>query len=67
VGIDKSDEMLAKCKANLKVAGVSRKVAYENQDLICNIEMDNPSVVIFCLTLQFLRLLNREKILNKIC
>ena len=66
VGIDNSDEMLTKCKANLEAAGVSRKVTFENQDLNCNIEMDNPSVVIFCLTLQFLRPLNREKILKKI-
>ncbi|NNE77220.1 MAG: carboxy-S-adenosyl-L-methionine synthase CmoA [Pricia sp.] len=67
VGIDNSEEMLIKCEANLKEAGVKRKVAYEMQDLNCNIEMDNPSVVIFCLTLQFLRPLNREKILKKIC
>lgn len=67
VGIDNSDEMLIKCEANLKEAGVTRNVAYQNQDLNCNIEMENPSVVIFCLTLQFLRPLNREKILKKIC
>lgn len=67
VGIDNSDDMLIKCESNLKDAGVKRKVAYENQDLNCDIELKNPSVVIFCLTLQFLRPLNREKILKKIC
>lgn len=66
VGIDNSEEMLLKCAENLKHAGVKRKVAYENQDLNCTIELNNPSVVIFCLTLQFLRPLNREKILKKI-
>lgn len=66
VGIDNSDEMLKKCEANLKKAGVQRKVAYENQDLNNDIVLRNPSVVIFCLTLQFLRPLNREKILKKI-
>ncbi len=66
VGIDNSDEMLKKCEANLKKADVQRKVAYENQDLNTDIILRNPSVVIFCLTLQFLRPLNREKILKKI-
>lgn len=67
VGIDNSDEMLLKCEHNLKDAGVTRNVAYENQDLNHAIKINNPSVVIFCLTLQFLRPLNREKILKKIC
>jgi tRNA (cmo5U34)-methyltransferase len=66
VGVDNSDEMLQKCAANLHRAGVKRKVAYENQDLNCNVSLENPSVVIFCLTLQFLRPLNREKLLKKI-
>ncbi len=66
VGVDNSDEMLLKCADNLKASGVKRQVTYENQDLNCNVELDNPSVVIFCLTLQFLRPLNREKILRKI-
>jgi len=60
VGIDNSEEMLKKCEANLKKAGVEREVSYENQDLNHNIELRDPSVVIFCLTLQFLRPLNRR-------
>lgn len=66
VGIDNSDEMLEKCSLNLKSAGVKRKVLLENQDLNLDVELHNPSVVIFCLTLQFLRPLKREKILRKI-
>ena len=66
VGIDNSDEMLKSCEANLKAAGVKRKVSYQNQDLNSDIQLTNPSVVIFCLTLQFLRPLNREKIIRKI-
>ena len=66
VGIDNSDEMLKSCEANLKAAGVERKVSYQNQDLNSNLQLSNPSVVIFCLTLQFLRPLNREKIIRKI-
>jgi tRNA (cmo5U34)-methyltransferase len=67
VGIDNSDEMLIKCGSNLKKAGVTRQVRYENQDLNTNVDLDNPSVVIFCLTMQFLRPLKREKILKQIC
>jgi len=66
VGVDNSEEMLKSCEANLKAAGVERKVNYQNQDLNQDIQLTNPSVVIFCLTLQFLRPLNREKIIRKI-
>jgi len=66
VGIDNSDEMLKSCEANLKAAGVERKVSYQNQDLNSDFQLTDPSVVIFCLTLQFLRPLNREKIIRKI-
>ncbi len=66
VGVDNSDDMLLKCEQNLKASGVTRKVSYQNQDLNSDIQLTNASVVIFCLTLQFLRPLNREKILRKI-
>ena len=66
VGVDNSEEMLKSCEANLKAAGVERKVNYQNQDLNQDIQLTNPSVVIFCLTLQFLRPLKREKIIRKI-
>jgi len=66
VGVDNSDEMLLKCQANLASHGVKRKVRFENQDLNQDVELDNPSVVIFCLTLQFLRPLKREKIIRKV-
>ncbi len=66
VGIDNSDEMLKQCRANLEKAGVKRKITLENQDLNSEIELENASVVIFSLTLQFLRPLNREKIIRAI-
>jgi tRNA (cmo5U34)-methyltransferase len=66
VGVDNSDAMLKKCEANLKASGVSRKVIYKNQDLNSDIEIHDPSVVIFCLTLQFLRPLKRERLIKKI-
>ncbi|MCF6357559.1 MAG: carboxy-S-adenosyl-L-methionine synthase CmoA [Draconibacterium sp.] len=66
VGVDNSDEMLKQCKANLEEAGIKRKITLENQDLNSGIELENASVVIFSLTLQFLRPLNREKIIRAI-
>ncbi len=66
VGVDNSDEMLKQCRANLEKAGVKRKITLENQDLNSGIEIENASVVIFSLTLQFLRPLNREKIIRAI-
>ena len=66
VGVDNSDEMLKQCKANLEKAGVKRKITLENQDLNSGIELENASVVIFSLTLQFLRPLNRGKIIRAI-
>ena len=66
VGIDNSDEMLKKCEVNLKQSGVTRKVEYSNQDLSSEVKFNNPSVVIFCLTLQFLRPLHRERILKRV-
>jgi len=66
VGVDNSEEMLIKCESNLKSHQVSRKVRFENQDLNKDVKLENPSVVIFCLTLQFLRPLNREKVIRKV-
>jgi len=67
VGVDNSAEMLAQCEINLKNENIKRELVYSNQDLNVDVELDNPSVVIFCLTLQFLRPKNRERILRKIC
>jgi len=66
VGVDNSDEMLKQCRANLEKAGVKRKITLENQDLNSGIVLENASVVIFSLTLQFLRPLNRGKLIGEI-
>ncbi len=66
VGVDNSDEMLKRCRANLEKAGVKRKITLANQDLNSGIELENASVVVFSLTLQFLRPLNRGKIIQAI-
>ena len=66
VGIDNSDEMLKSCKKNLKSAGITRDIDLVKADINNGVLLENPSVVILCLTLQFVRPLYREKLLKSI-
>lgn len=66
IGMDDSDEMLRKCDEKLKVAGFSRPYQLINADLNTGVEISNASVVVLCLTLQFVRPIAREKLLKNI-
>ena len=66
VGIDNSKEMLDKCRANLESNGVTRAVELQVADLNHKITLENASVVVFCLTLQFVRPINRQRLINSI-
>lgn len=66
VGIDESNEMLTKCKGNFEAAGLKRKYTLKKADLNQGVQIENASVVIMCLTLQFIRPLYREKLLKSI-
>ena len=66
VGIDESREMLAQCQANFEQNGVHRNYDLKYADLNKGIMLDNASVVVMCLTLQFIRPLYREKLLKEI-
>jgi tRNA (cmo5U34)-methyltransferase len=66
VGVDDSDEMLEKCRTKLTDAGISRSVQLVPGDLNENVKIQDASVVVLCLTLQFVRPLYREKLLKKI-
>lgn len=66
VGIDNSDEMLKSCKKNLKSAGITRDIDLVKADINNGVLLENSSVVILCLTLQFVRPLYREKLLKSI-
>jgi len=66
VGIDESDEMLVKCNAKLRDAGIERCYELRAADLHGNLNIDNASVVILCLTLQFLRPIHRKRCLENI-
>lgn len=66
IGIDDSTEMLDKCRNKLKEAKVSRPFELRVADLNCPLEISNASVVVLCLTLQFIRPIHREKLLKNI-
>jgi len=66
VGIDDSKDMLGKCAAKLQEAKLSREYELKNVDLHDDFEIENASVIILCLTMQFVRPIYREKLLKKI-
>ena len=64
VGVDDSCEMLAKCDTKLKAAGVTRPCELLHADIAQPLHIEQASVVIMCLTLQFVRPLYRERLLH---
>jgi tRNA (cmo5U34)-methyltransferase len=66
IGIDDSQEMLDKCKSKLMEIGFSRNYDLRCADLGRGVEVSNASVVVLCLTLQFVRPIYREKLLRDI-
>ena len=66
VGLDDSDEMLKKCDKKLQENGIKRKYELNYADLNQGISIENASVVNLCLTLQFIRPLNRERLVQQI-
>ncbi len=66
IGIDSSKEMLEKAEEKLRSAGFSRKYELIPLDLNKGIPITDASVVIMTLTLQFVRPLFRQKIVQNI-
>lgn len=66
VGIDDAEAMLHKCHEKIDEAGVTRNVELFVEDLNQKVSVQNASVVILCLTLQFVRPLYRERLLKQI-
>ena len=66
VGIDDSESMLEKCNTKLQAAGFKRPVKLEVADLNADVNITNAGVVVLCLTLQFVRTINREKLIKRI-
>lgn len=66
IGIDDSQEMLDKCKSKLLEMGFSRDYELRCADLNQGVTITNASVVVLCLTLQFVRPIYRERLLKNI-
>jgi tRNA (cmo5U34)-methyltransferase len=66
IGIDDSSQMLQQCSDNLLKAGMERDFDLINCDLNKGVDIKNASVVVLCLTLQFIRPLYRVKLLEQI-
>ncbi|MEP7111218.1 MAG: carboxy-S-adenosyl-L-methionine synthase CmoA [Ferruginibacter sp.] len=66
IGVDDSKDMLNKCQEKLKALGITRDIKLEVADLSQNEIVKNASVVVLSLTLQFLRPMNREKLIKHI-
>jgi tRNA (cmo5U34)-methyltransferase len=66
VGVDDSAEMLAKARGKLAGSGFARPFTLEVADLNKGVAVDNASVVMLVLTLQFIRPLYRERLIQSI-
>jgi tRNA (cmo5U34)-methyltransferase len=66
VGVDNSDDMLAKARAKLEQAGVKRSYELMNADLHKGQIVENASVTLLLLTLQFVRPLYRDRMVADI-
>lgn len=66
VGIDDSAQMLELCNSNFKAEKFSRQFELVSADLNKPIVLNNASVVVLCLTLQFIRPIFRAKLIQSI-
>lgn len=66
IGVDNSEAMLSKIKTRLKRLGCLDKCELLNKDLNNKINFENASVIISNLTLQFIRPVNRGKLISEI-
>ncbi len=66
VGVDSSPEMLERAKSKLAQAGLKRAYELQCADLNNGVQITNASMVIMNLTLQFVRPLQRQKLITTI-
>jgi tRNA (cmo5U34)-methyltransferase len=66
VGIDNSQPMLDECRGKLTDCGVNRTLELQCCDLNDGAPIENASVVLLILTLQFIRPLRRERLMHDI-
>lgn len=66
VGLDNSAEMLDKCREKLEHAKIGKPFELIEADLNKDIVIENASVVLLVLTLQFVRPLHRERLMQQV-
>lgn len=66
VGVDSSPEMLQKAREKLNASGMKRDVEFICADLNQGVQIANASMAILNLTLQFVRPLNRHRLISSI-
>jgi tRNA (cmo5U34)-methyltransferase len=66
VGIDYSEDMLQKCRQKFKACGIGRPIELRRADLNEGIRIENASLIVMVLTLQFIRPLYRDKLIESI-
>ena len=66
IGVDNSHEMLKKCEAKLQEQNFGGKHKLVYADLNEGIEVENASMVLMVLSLQFVRPLYRDRLINQI-
>ncbi|HYM92700.1 MAG TPA: carboxy-S-adenosyl-L-methionine synthase CmoA [Chitinophagaceae bacterium] len=66
IGVDDSEEMLSKCRSKLMEIGFARDYELRCADLNQGVKFNNASVVVLCLTLQFVRPVHRDQLLKDI-
>lgn len=67
IGIDSSPEMLEKAREKLEQAGFEGNYQLEVKDLDQGAQVENASVVLMILMLQFIRPLHRDRLIADIC
>ena len=66
IGVDNSPEMLERCRQKLAASGFTREHELVCEDLNKGLTIENASVVVMVLTLQFIRPLHRESLMKTI-
>jgi tRNA (cmo5U34)-methyltransferase len=66
VGVDYSEEMLQRCRQKLSHHEFDRSYELVCADLNCGVRIQNASMVLMVLTLQFVRPLNRDAVVRSI-
>lgn len=65
VGVDYSEKMLKRCREKLIAHGINRKYDLICADLNQDVHIENASMVLMVLTLQFVRPLNRDALVKR--